>query len=98
MTAAGMQPDADQGGFAFGKPLKFQPGLFDTPALFFNHKDLVLGAVLEEKVRPVAIFWRGPVDQGDVFLHHGAFLNSFAQGCGRLLGAGKDHHAAHILI
>ena len=38
------------------------------------------------------------MNHGHIFLHHGAFLDGFGQGCGGLLCPGVYHHTAHILI
>ena len=98
VAAARMEPDADQAFFPFGQTVEFQTGLFYTAPLTFYHKDLVLLAVFPQKVLPVAAFGRGAVDHGHVFLDHGAFLNGFGEGSGGLLGAGVDHHTAHVFI
>ena len=47
MAAAGVESNANQGGFSRGQPLKFQPGFFYTPALFLHHEHLVFGAVFK---------------------------------------------------
>ena len=98
VTSAGMEPHADQTGFACGKPLEFQPCLFYATPLTLHHKDFVLFAVLPKQVFPVAAFRRGAVDHSHIFLHHGAFLHCFGQGCGGLLCPGVYHHTAHIFI
>ena len=98
VAAARAEPDAHEAFLPFGQTAKFQPGLFYTAPLTFYHEDLVLLAVLPQKVLPVAAFGRGAVDHGHVFLDHGAFLYGFGEGSGGLLGAGIDHHTAHVFI
>ena len=98
MTAAGVEPDVDQAGIAVGAPLEFQTGIFHALALFFDGEDLVLAAVLEEEILPVAAFRGRAVDHGHIFLHHRAFLYRLAEGGGGLLGAGVDHNTAHVQI
>ena len=98
VAAARVEPDADQAGFSGSQPGKFQPGLFHAAPLTFYHEDLVLLAVLPQKVLPDAAFGRGAVDHGHVFLDHGAFLYGSGEGSGGLFGAGIDHHTAHVFI
>ena len=77
MTATGVKPDVDQGGFSCGEPLKLQTCLFDTGADPFDNEHFVFLAVLPEKIFPVTVLWRDPVDLSNVFLDHGPFLYGF---------------------
>ena len=76
----------------------YQPGFLDTGSLPLDHKHLVLLAVLPKQIFPVSAFGRGAVDHGNIFLHHGAFLNCLGKGCGSGSAACVDHHTAHILV
>jgi len=98
VAAACMEADADKAGLAFGQPFVFQPGLLYAASLPFYHKNLVLFAVLPQKILPVAAFRGCSMDHSHVFLYHGPLLDGFGKGSGRLLGAGIDHDAAHIQI
>ena len=76
VAAPSMESYMDQTGFSGGKPLEFQPGLLNAGPLALYHKDLILPAVLPEKVFPVALSRRSAMDHGYVFFHHGSFLYS----------------------
>lgn len=74
VAAAGVQTDADQGGFPLAQALKFQPCFFDAFAFPLYNEYLVFGAVFPQKVSPVSAFWRRSVNHGYIFFDHGSFL------------------------
>ena len=98
MTSAGVKAHMHQTGFPFRQPLEFQPCLLYTAPLTFYHKNLVLFAVLPQKIFPVTGFRRGTMHHGHIFLDHGTFLDGFGKGGSCLLFPGIDHDTAHIFI
>ena len=98
MAAAGVEPDANQGGVGVRQASVFQAGIFDPLALFFDGEDLVFAAVFEEKILPVTGLRGGAVKQGHVFLDHGSLLDGLGQLGGGLLCAGVDHDAADVFV
>ena len=98
VAPSGVEPDADQAFFALGQPAEFQPGVLDTLALLLHGEDLVLPAVLEEEILPVAGLRGRAVDHGNIFLHHGTLLDGLGEGCSGVFVPGKHHDAAHVFI
>ena len=98
MAAPGMQADAHKTHFSGTQTLKFQMCVLHTLAFGFDHKNLVLTAVLEEKIRPVAPFRGCTVNHGNIFLDETSVLHGLAQSGSGGLGAGIDHHTTHVFV
>ena len=95
---ARMEADVDQAGVTIGEAVKLQTGVFDTFSFLLHGENLVLSAVLEEKILPIAIFWGRSMDHGHIFFDHLALLDCLGQSCRGLFGSGEDHDAAHVFI
>ena len=91
MAAARMQPDGHKRMISCRQTPKFQPCRFYAGSLLFHHEDLVLPAVLKQKILPVTAFRRCTVNHGHILLDHLAILDDFGQPGGSGLIAGIDH-------
>ena len=98
VAAARVEPDVQQGGGAVGQPDVFQAGLFPALPLLFHHEDLVLPAVLEEKILQNAALRGRAVDQTAVLLHELSLLDQLRKLRRRRFCPGVDHHAPHIQV
>ena len=98
VASAGVEPDADEGGVVAGQTGKSKARGFYTGTLPLDHKDLILPAILKQKIFPISHFRRLPMDLRHVFLDHFSLLDQLGELSSGSFCPGKDHHTAHLTV